>query len=88
MAYRYSRIVGFKEFDMAQSAGLREPAKEEAQRYRATNPRTRIGRTTKFRRGSFKTQEGNRIAQGIVNQEKHEDNKVVSKQRRKVQVIV
>ena len=31
----------------------------------------------KFRQGSLETQEGNRIAQGIVDQEKHEDNEVV-----------
>ena len=63
---------------MAQSAGLREPAKEEARRHRATNPRTNR-RTTKFQLGSFETQEGIRISQGIVNREKHEDNEVVPK---------
>ena len=34
---------------------------------------------TKFQLGSFETQEGIRIAQGIVDREKHEDNEVVPK---------
>ena len=48
----------------------------------------RIGKTTKFRQGSLETQEGKRVAQGIVDQEKHEDNEVVPKRRKEVQAIV
>ena len=36
----------------------------------------------------LETQEGIKVAQGIVDREKHEDNEVVPKRRRKVQVIV
>ena len=40
-------------------------------------------RITKFRLGSLETQEGDRIAQGIVDREKHEDNEVVSEATKK-----
>ena len=42
------------------------------------NPRMNL-KTTKFQLGSFETQEGIRIAQGIVDREKHKDNEVVLK---------